>query len=76
MAGALPRCAICRVRLRPDENVVVRSDRRFQHATCPKVVCAFCATEIGPDETVRPERATVVHTRCAWKRYRQIRGAS
>jgi hypothetical protein len=70
MALEFPRCAICRVTIQVGQNVTFRIDGRVQHVECPPVICSVCARSIRPDEPIRRDGQSLVHSNCWVRRYR------
>ena len=70
MAAELPRCAVCRVTVKPGENVLFRTDGRVQHITCPEVVCPVCWRPIAPRDPIRRDGETLLHGNCWMRRAR------
>ena len=66
----LPRCASCRVSVKPDQNVVFRPDGRVQHLACPDVVCPVCSGSIRPFDPIRRDGEALLHGNCWMKRQR------
>ena len=64
MIDELPRCAVCRVRIEPGQNVVFRVDGRVQHAECPKVICPVCDLSVLPTQPIRRDGDRLVHANC------------
>jgi hypothetical protein len=72
MAAELPRCAVCRVAVKPAENVVFRTDGRVQHVTCPEVVCPVCSGPIRPGDPIRRDAEALLHGNCWMRRIRSL----
>jgi hypothetical protein len=70
MAVELPRCATCRVAVKPGQNVVFRSDGRVEHVDCPEVSCLVCSQPVKPGEPIRREGDQLIHANCWMKRVR------
>jgi hypothetical protein len=66
----LPRCASCRVSIKPGQNVVFRPDRRVQHVGCPEVVWPICSRLIRPSDPIRRDGEALLHGNCWMRRYR------
>jgi hypothetical protein len=66
----LPRCVVCRVVVKPNENVVFRPDGRVQHVACPEVVCPVCAGAIRPSDPIRRDGQLLLHGNCWLRRLR------
>jgi hypothetical protein len=66
----LPRCAGCRVAVKPNENVVFRADGRVQHIACPDVVCPVCTGAIRPTDPIRRDGEMLLHGNCWMRRLR------
>jgi len=72
MAAELPRCAVCRVAVKPAENVVFRTDGRVQHVACPEVVCPVCSGPIRPGDPIRRDAEALLHGNCWMRRIRSL----
>jgi hypothetical protein len=72
VAAELPRCAICRVTVKPGENVIFRGDGRVHHAVCPEVVCPVCTRAIKPNDPIRRDGDLLVHGNCWLRRMRSM----
>jgi len=70
MSAQLPHCAVCRVTIKPAENVVFRPDGRVQHTACPEVICPICSRVIMPDDPIRRDGEAPVHGNCWAQRVR------
>jgi hypothetical protein len=66
----LPRCASCRVKVKPGQDVVFRHDGRVEHAACPEVVCPACSRPVKPDDPIRRDGEALVHGNCWMARER------
>ena len=74
MSAELPHCAVCRVTIKPAENVIFRPDGRVHHAVCPEVVCPICSRPITPNDPIRRDGDIPVHGNC-WVRRLRAAGA-
>src|SRR2546422_7907362 len=72
MAAELPRCAVCRVAVKPAENVVFRNHGRVQHVTCPEIVCPVCSRPVAPHDPIRRDGETLLHGNCWMRRARSV----
>ena len=69
MTSDLPRCAVCRVSVKPGQNLVFRPDGRVNHVACPEVVCPVCACTIVPGDPIRRDHERPVHAKCWARQY-------
>jgi hypothetical protein len=76
VTAELPHCALCRVSIKPAQNVVFRGDGRVQHVACPEVVCPVCSRPIAPDDPIRRDGETLVHGNCWMRRVQLARAAA
>src|SRR5215510_11565741 len=67
----LPRCASCRVGVRPGEHFVFRPDGRAHHVVCPEVMCPVCERLINPTDPIRRDGEALLHGDC-WMRRAQV----
>jgi hypothetical protein len=70
MAPEIPRCATCRVTIRPGQNVVFRPDGRVAHVECPEVLCPVCLRGVRPADPIRRDGDNLLHGNCWVKRLR------
>ena len=71
-----PRCAMCRVWVKPGQRVMFRSDGRVAHVDCPEVTCPVCTRQIFPGEPIRRNGEEMLHGNCWLKRQRAMAGGS
>jgi len=67
-----PRCASCRVRIEPGQNVVFRPDGRVQHSVCPELACRVCARSVRPQDPIRRDGHGLVHSNCWIRLHRAV----
>jgi hypothetical protein len=71
-----PRCAMCRVGVKPGQRVMFRSDGRVAHVDCPEVTCPVCTRQIFPGDPIRRNGEEMLHGNCWLKRQRAMAGGS
>jgi len=70
----LPRCASCRVGVRPGDSFVFLPDGRVCHVACPEVMCPVCGRLINPTDPIRRDGEALLHGHCWMRRAQGVVG--